>query len=117
MVKNHKELKVWHSSVELAVEIYKLTCQFPPEEKFGMVGQMRSAAVSIASKIAVGAARGSRKDLIRLLNISAGSASELDTHLEIRLKLKMRDCPDIGRIKEHLDNVARMIQGLIRSLR
>ena len=63
---------------------------------------MRSAAVSIASNIAEGAARGSRKDFIRFLNIAAGSASELDTQLEILHRIGILDDQGIYRIKERL---------------
>ena len=117
MTRNHKGLDVWNSSVEMAVEIYNLTILLPPEEKYGISAQMKSAAVSIASNIAEGAARGSKKDFIRFLNMAAGSASELDTQLEILLRIELLDKQLIFGIKEKLDKIGRMIQGLIRSLR
>jgi four helix bundle protein len=117
MLQNHKGLEVWDTSVELAADIYKLTSFLPPEEKYGMSGQMRSAAVSVASNIAEGAARGSKKEFVRFLNIAAGSASELDTQLEILLRIGAIDSNKVISIKNKLESVAKMIQGLIKALR
>lgn len=59
-----KELKVWQKSVDLATEIYQITETFPPNEKFGLVSQINRSAVSIASNIAEGAGRGSKKRIL-----------------------------------------------------
>ena len=61
-IKDFKDLKVWQKSHELALEIYKTTVKFPPEEKFGLVSQMRRASVSIAANIAEGFAKRGKKD-------------------------------------------------------
>jgi hypothetical protein len=76
-VKDHRDLKVWKLAVDLATAIYELTKHLPAEERYGLSIQLQRAAVSIASNIAEGAARGSRKDFIRFLRIATGSASEL----------------------------------------
>ena len=64
MGKPHHKLDVWNRSISFVTMMYKMTTHFPAEEKFGLVSQMRRAAVSIASNIAEGAARGSRKDFV-----------------------------------------------------
>ena len=66
-IKTHKDLDVWKLSIQLVKDIYQLTSKFPSEEKFGLVAQIRRAAVSIPSNISEGAARNSDKDYIRFL--------------------------------------------------
>jgi len=90
-MKNHKDLEVWKEAVELAAICYSATKGFPREEQFGLVSQMRRAAVSIASNIAEGAVRASNKEFVQFLYISLGSASELDTQIEIARKIKLGD--------------------------
>ncbi|MCL0074336.1 four helix bundle protein, partial [Dehalococcoidia bacterium] len=82
-MKTHKDLEVWKEAVKLSVICYDMTKGFPREEQFGLVSQMRRAAISIASNIAEGAARAGNKEFIQFLYISLGSASELDTQIEI----------------------------------
>lgn len=80
-IKNYKDLIVWQKSIELVKEIYKIAKQLPNEEKFILVPQMIRAAISIAANIAEGWARNHKVEFIRFLNISFGSATELETHL------------------------------------
>ena len=87
MDKPHKKLRGWQLSMDIAVDIYKLTETFPAEEKYGLVSQIRRSAVSISSNIAEGAARNSKKEFINFLYISLGSLSELDTQLELAKRL------------------------------
>ena len=82
-MRTHEDLEVWKQAVSLSVSIYKITASFPSDEKFGLTSQMRRAAVSIASNIAEGAARHSRREFVQFLAISAGSASEINTQLII----------------------------------
>src|SRR5712671_6514673 len=78
---HHRELDVWRSSMDLATAIYSLTKRLPNSERFGLVNQMRRAAVSVPSNIAEGAARGSSADFARFLLIARGSVAELETQL------------------------------------
>ena len=75
----HKNLRVWNESMELAKMVYQITANFPKEELFGLVSQMRRCAVSIPSNIAEGYGRGTNVELIHFLYISLGSSNELDT--------------------------------------
>lgn len=88
-VKTHKDLDVWREAVSLAKDIYSLSRHLPKEELFGLTSQMRRAAISIPSNIAEGAARSTDKDFCHFLHMAAGSASELDTQLEIVRRLGM----------------------------
>jgi four helix bundle protein len=78
---NFKEIRIWKMGRELVNEIYALTKSFPKEEQYGLISQMRRAAISIPSNIAEGAGKGSDKELARFLDIAKGSACELETQI------------------------------------
>ena len=86
---NFKDLKVWQKSIDLAVDIYKAMSLFPNDEKYGLVSQMKRCSVSIPSNIAEGSGRGSDKEFNHFLNISLGSAFELETQLIISNRLAL----------------------------
>lgn len=86
-IKTHKDLDLWKESIELVKKVYKITSNFPEKEVFGLISQIKRAAVSITSNIAEGAARNSRKEFIQFLYISLGSCAELDTQLIISKEL------------------------------
>ena len=116
-MKSHKDLDVWKEAIELAKTVYLVTQDYPKEEMFGLVSQMRRAAVSIASNIAEGGARQGNKEFIQFLYIAIGSASELDTQIEISKTASMGDKEKLSEVQESVNRVARMIQGLIRSIK
>ena len=86
-----RRLEVWRSSIELAREIYAITDRMPPNERFGLAAQMRSAAVSVSSNIAEGAGRGTSRELARFLRIAVGSLTELSSQLELAALLRLVD--------------------------
>lgn len=92
--------------------IYEVTRQFPEEEKFGLVNQMRRAAVSIPSNIAEGYRRVTRKDYIRFVRIAFGSASELETQVEISKRLKFGSEAVLHDPSSLLSDVQRMLHRL-----
>ena len=114
--KPHRKLKVWQAGMDFVVELYRELENFPAQEQFGPTAQLRRAGVSIRSNIAEGAARRSTKELIQFLCIARGSLSELDTQLEI--------CLRVGRLKKNvydhlsskLEEMSMMLNGLIASL-
>jgi len=73
--------------MELVRQIYELTKSYPQSENYGLINQMRRAAISISANISEGAARNTKKEFIQFLHMAQGSLSELDTHLEISLAL------------------------------
>ena len=97
---DHKELDVWKKSMDLVVVIYDITSKFPSDERFGLISQMRRAAVSIPSNIAEGAARRGDKEFIQFLMIALGSLSELETQylLSIRLNFVQKEAEVINKI-------------------
>src|SRR5690349_5714654 len=104
MQKPHKRLEVWKKSMELVTSVYAVTKNFPSEEKYGLVSQMRSAAVSIPSNIAEGAARQTKREFINFLHIAQGPLSELDTQLELSLALRYRKYESLAPLQELLEN-------------
>jgi four helix bundle protein len=83
----HERLDVWQDAMMLVEAVYRLTGVFPDSERFGLVAQMRRAAISIPSNIAEGAARRSTAEYLRFLSIARGSLAELDTQLQISTRL------------------------------
>lgn len=114
-LQNYKELIVWQKSIDLVFEVYKITKQFPTEEKFGLSSQMQRAAVSIPSNIAEGAARNNTKEFIQFLGVAYASSAELETQIIIAKKLYSKINYEIA---ESLNlEVQKMLNGLINSLR
>lgn len=114
---SHKDLIVWQKGIDLAIIIYKLTSKFPSEEKFGLINQMRRAAVSISSNIAEGRSRSTRKDFAQFLHIALGSVSELETQLEIAKRLEYGEKVDYNEIVAALQEVSKMLVAIIASLK
>jgi four helix bundle protein len=114
---NHKNLDLWKKSVKLAGDVFRFTSTLPSIHQYGISDQMQRAVVSIASNIAEGAARGSRREFIRFLNIAAGSASEIDTHLAILREIDLFSNENLEHIQSSLTDISKMIQGLIKSLK
>jgi len=117
MGKPHHNLEVWKRALNFVTEIYKTTTGFPNDEKFGLVSQMRRAAVSIPSNIAEGAARNSKKEFINFLHIAQGSAAELETQILISRNLEFVSQNQADPLLKELEEISRMIIGLQKSLR
>jgi len=101
--------------MELVKEIYRVTREFPKEEIYGLVSQMRRAAVSIPSNIAEGAARTGTKEFLQFLSISRGSLSEVETQMLIAKSLGY--IKNQEHVLEQIDKVFGLLGGLINSLR
>ncbi len=116
-MQDFRELRVWQRSHELTLELYQVTAQFPAEERYGMSSQIRRAAASIATNIAEGCGRGSDADFARFLQISMGSASELDYHLLLARDLNYLDSAQYNQLYNKLSELKRMLNSLIQKLR
>ncbi len=113
---NYRNLRAWQAGLELVQAIYRLTADFPDDERFGLSSQMRRAAISIPSNLAEGNERGSRADKRRLVVIARGSVAELETQTEIAIKLGFTDAAAAEPIFEHTDAIGRMLTNLCRTL-
>ena len=117
MINSYKDLIVWQKSMDLVVEVYKLTELFPKSELYGIVSQMRRAAVSIPSNIAEGRKRSTRKDFRQFLVVAYSSASELETQLEISKRLNFIKNEEYIKSDSLLLEVIKMLNKIISSLR
>ena len=88
-MRDFEKLKIWQRSMKLCTTIYQLTKQFPTEEKFSLISQIKRSSISIPSNIAEGAARSTTKDFINFLHISMGSLNELYTQIKLAEDLEM----------------------------
>lgn len=113
---NFRKLDVWKKSKDLVKEIYALLNEFPNSEKYVLIQQMQRAAISIPSNIAEGAGRNTEKDFIRFLNIAFSSSYELETQLIIAFDLNYFKSENLDEILEHIHEIQKMIQGLIKTL-
>ena len=110
----HRDLEVYKVSMELVMKIYKLSDSLPSDEKFGLISQIRRAAVSIPSNISEGAARNSTKEFIRFLDIANGSVSELETQLILIEKLDYCNTEEL--VENDITSIRKMIYRLKQSL-
>ena len=115
MKRSHRDLKVCQEAVELVQHVYQLTSSFPVQEQFGLMAQLRRAAVSVPANVAEGCARSGTKELIHFLSIAQGSLSELDTLTELAHRLGY--VRDVGDIRTKIDAVSGLTMGLAASLR
>lgn len=116
-VKWYKDLVVWQKAMVLVEETYRLTANLPTNEEFGLKSQMRRAAVSIPSNIAEGKTRNHDREFLHFLHIALGSLSELETQLEITVRLRIRSPQEAQLMIENCQEVGKMLHGLANSLR
>jgi four helix bundle protein len=115
---NFKELQVWKNAMSLAVSIYALTKNLPLDEKYGIVSQIKRSAVSIASNIAEGAGRNSKKEFLNFLSIAQGSCYELMTQLLLLKELEFKiDQNELEAVIDQIDHIQRMNFKLQKSLK
>ncbi len=115
-MKTHKELDVWKDSIELVVEIYKITKRFPKEEIYSLTNQVRRASVSVPANISEGAARNYTREFIRFLRIAQASLSEVETLMQISLKLNYLDENMFKSIQGRIFKVNAQLSGLIKAI-
>lgn len=109
----HKDLEVWKKSVDFIVDLYEETKTFPKEEIYGLISQMKRAAISIPSNIAEGSRRKGNKEYIQFLYIALGSVAELDTQLLIAKKLNYINDKKYNILNGQLTEIGKMLNGLI----
>ncbi|MDQ2070129.1 four helix bundle protein [Natronospira bacteriovora] len=112
MTRAHHKLRAWQEAVTLVKLVYRFTGQFPADERYGLMSQMRRAAVSVPSNISEGAARATSADMVRFLVMARGSLAELETQVIIANELGFSR-PD-AELTDQLDTVFSLLGGLIR---
>lgn len=113
MILDYKKLVVWQKVIELTKEVYILTKNYPKEEQFGLISQMRRCAVSIPSNIAEGVMRRSNKEFRSFLFIAFGSGGELETQVYISKTLDFGAKLNYSKVDELLSEVMKMLNALI----
>ncbi|OGP51797.1 MAG: four helix bundle protein [Deltaproteobacteria bacterium RBG_13_43_22] len=109
MPKNYKELKVWKKSYQLCLEVYRITREFPKIETYGLISQMRRAALSIPSNIAEGYGRKTLLEYLRFLYIAYGSVGELETQIMLSGDLGYLNENHLSKLRKEVGEVERML--------
>ena len=116
MVRNFKNLKIWHRSRAFVKTIYQLSKVFPKEELFGLTSQLKIATVSVLSNIAEGCGKGTEKDLNRFLDNAVGSSCEVETQLYLAYDLQFIDKKVMESSTDEIQQIRRMIVAYQKSL-
>jgi four helix bundle protein len=111
-----RDLRVWEEAMVLAESVYRLTRQFPVEERFGLATQLKRAAVSVPSCIAEGNARRSTRDYLRFLSMAMGSLAEIQTQILLAIRLGFADASSAGPSLSRHRTVTRLLQALVNAL-
>lgn len=116
-VRNYKDLIAWQKAMDLVVSCYEISRVFPAHEKYGLSSQLQRSAVSIPANIAEGQGRQHTAEFLNHLSIAYGSLMELETHIQIALRLNYIEQSVSESLLKQTAEVGRLINGLMRSLR
>lgn len=112
-MRDYKKLLVWEKSHQLTLEIYKVLSDFPKEEMFGLISQMKRSSSSIPTNIAEGSGRFSNKDFARFLSIAYGSCNELEYQIILSVDLNYLDVLKGDYLIEKAQEIRKMLYALI----
>ena len=112
---NFRQLIVWQKGKELTLFVYQITKNFPQEEKFAMVSQMKRAAYSFIANVAEGNSKKSKKDRCNFFNIAQGSLNELDCFGEVAYELNFINKNDYDKLLELINKCGYLIAQFIKS--
>jgi four helix bundle protein len=115
-MKDFKKLKVWQRSHQLTLDIYKVTAEFPREELYGLISQLRRSCASIPANIAEGCGRNTDADFSRFLQIAMGSATELEYHLLLSHDLGILNECDYKNLSKETIEIKQMLTSFIKKL-
>jgi len=116
-VNSYRDLRVWQMGMTLVTEIYTATLTFPKAEMYGLISQLRRAAVSVPANIAEGFGRHTTRDYLNFLTIARGSMMEVETLLQISRNLNYLEQQTLETLLEQTNHLARALNALITSLR
>lgn len=116
-LKSYKELIVWQKSIQLVKEIFILTNEFPKSELYGLISQIRRAAVAIPSNIAEGYGRKSAKEYAQFYSIAYGSALELETQIIIAKELHFVEKERFIKVEKLLEEILRMLNSMTAKMK
>jgi four helix bundle protein len=113
-IKSYKDLIVWKKAKDLAIEIYKITGNFPKEEMFGITNQLRRPVVSISNNISEGTGRQYKKDTIQFLFVSNGSLNEVESMLQIANELGFINEKQTDELVQRTEEVRKLLKEFIK---
>jgi four helix bundle protein len=113
---SYRDLIAWQKGMSLAKSIYRLSAEFPKEEKFGCISQMRRAAVSVPANLAEGQARRTRGEFVQFISHAEGSVAELDTQLTLSVELEFCSESDATETDGLIQELRKMLNALRRSI-
>jgi len=115
-VRSHRDLKVWQIALDMTETLYRTTVNWLKAEQYGLVSQVRRAAVSVPANIAEGAGRRTPGEFMHFIDIARGSLAELETLLIIARRLGYIEEPSFRAIMDDLFELGRMTTGLLKSI-
>src|SRR5688572_6088315 len=115
-IRSHRDLIAWQKAMDLVVNVYILSKSFPPDELYALTKQVRRAVTSVPANIAEGQGRRLGREFHQFLANARGSLLELDTHLELALRIGYLNVEQHTAIRAKLDEVGRLLNGLMRSI-
>jgi four helix bundle protein len=117
MIRGYMDLQVWNKSMDMVVDCYRVTQQFPRSDAWGITPQLRRAAISVPANIAEGRGRSSTREFVRFLDIAYGSLAELETQVILAERLELCGPEEARGLLTLSNEIGRMINGLRLSLR
>ena len=115
-IRGYRDLLVWQRAMDLVESVYNASMRFPADERYGLVSQIRRAAVSVPSNIAEGYGRGGSQEYLRFLRIARGSLFEVETQIFVTMRLGYVNEELGGSLRRQIDSVAKVLSGLIGSI-
>jgi len=115
-IKSFRDLTVWQQGMQLVEDVYELSRLLPRDERFGLTMQMRRAAISVPLNVAEGFRRWRRQAYCNHVSIALGSQGELETQIEISIRLKYITAARASPVMQRIEEVGKMLNGLLRSL-
>lgn len=112
ILRNYRDLLVWQKAMSLVEDIYGVSSRFPADERFGLVAQIRRAAVSVPSNIAEGQARNSTREFVQFIFHAEGSLAEVDTQLTLSERLKFCRPEEAANLFSKVEEVRKMLMSL-----
>jgi four helix bundle protein len=116
-IKSYRELKVWHKSYCLCLDIYEASKSFPKQERFSLTQQLRRSAISIPSNIAEGCGSKTTQQYIHFLYVAYGSLCELETQLLLGRDLNYLAIEDHNKYQRLIAEIGKMLKALIKALK
>lgn len=115
-IRSYEDLIAWQKAVEFCQQVYEVSGAFPPDERFGLISQVRRSAVSVPSNIAEGYGRGTPAEYVRFLRVARGSLYEVETQLVIAARLGFLPTDRFNKLREQSRECGRILAGLLRSI-